>query len=187
MDSRPGQNAAPPTATPQKGPARAVPRPHLGGRASFYFLRASFHKPSSAVYLFVNGSNLLPLLSCFLPDGVLIAPPASRLSRHSGSFAASSEPTTAMAQKCVRQGCGKTFTDPDEVCRYHPGPPIFHEGQKGTRADHTHQWVEEPCCNLPISCLLGVSVRPEKLTTVFRMQDGSAASRACSRLRSSWP
>ncbi|KAL2017553.1 hypothetical protein VTK56DRAFT_1987 [Thermocarpiscus australiensis] len=36
-----------------------------------------------------------------------------------------------MAQKCVHQGCGKTFTDPDEVCRYHPGPPIFHEGQKG--------------------------------------------------------
>ncbi|KAK4190505.1 cysteine and histidine-rich domain-containing protein [Podospora australis] len=36
-----------------------------------------------------------------------------------------------MAQKCVHQGCGKTFTDPEEVCRYHPGPPVFHEGQKG--------------------------------------------------------
>ncbi|KAL2269989.1 hypothetical protein VTJ83DRAFT_2173 [Remersonia thermophila] len=36
-----------------------------------------------------------------------------------------------MAQKCVHQGCGKIFTDPDEVCRYHPGPPVFHEGQKG--------------------------------------------------------
>ncbi|ROW11510.1 hypothetical protein VMCG_00989 [Cytospora schulzeri] len=38
-----------------------------------------------------------------------------------------------MAQKCVHQGCGKMFTDTDteEVCRYHPGPPIFHEGQKG--------------------------------------------------------
>lgn len=36
-----------------------------------------------------------------------------------------------MAQKCVHQGCGKTYTDEDEVCRYHPGPPIFHEGQKG--------------------------------------------------------
>lgn len=23
------------------------------------------------------------------------------------------------------------FTDPDEECLYHPGPPIFHEGQKG--------------------------------------------------------
>ncbi|KAK3310421.1 HSP20-like chaperone [Chaetomium strumarium] len=36
-----------------------------------------------------------------------------------------------MAQKCVHQGCGKLYTDPEEVCRYHPGPPIFHEGQKG--------------------------------------------------------
>lgn len=37
-----------------------------------------------------------------------------------------------MAQKCVRQGCGKNYTDIDETCVYHPGPPIFHEGQKGT-------------------------------------------------------
>ncbi|KAK3945342.1 cysteine and histidine-rich domain-containing protein [Diplogelasinospora grovesii] len=36
-----------------------------------------------------------------------------------------------MAQTCVHRGCDKTYTDPDEVCRYHPGPPVFHEGQKG--------------------------------------------------------
>ncbi|KAI4861010.1 integrin beta-1-binding protein [Hypoxylon rubiginosum] len=36
-----------------------------------------------------------------------------------------------MAQKCVHKGCGKLYTDPDEVCVYHPGPPVFHEGQKG--------------------------------------------------------
>ncbi|CAK7215883.1 hypothetical protein SCUCBS95973_002633 [Sporothrix curviconia] len=36
-----------------------------------------------------------------------------------------------MAQKCVHQGCGKSFTDADEACTYHPGPPVFHEGQKG--------------------------------------------------------
>jgi hypothetical protein len=36
-----------------------------------------------------------------------------------------------MAQKCVHQSCGKTFTDLEEECLYHPGPPIFHEGQKG--------------------------------------------------------
>ncbi|KAI1739476.1 Pyruvate/Phosphoenolpyruvate kinase-like domain-containing protein [Xylaria scruposa] len=33
--------------------------------------------------------------------------------------------------KCVHQGCGKEYSDPDEICRYHPGPPVFHEGQKG--------------------------------------------------------
>ncbi|KAF7554668.1 hypothetical protein G7046_g6748 [Stylonectria norvegica] len=36
-----------------------------------------------------------------------------------------------MAQKCVHQGCGKEFTDANEECTYHPGPPVFHEGQKG--------------------------------------------------------
>lgn len=37
----------------------------------------------------------------------------------------------AMAGKCVHKGCGKTFSDPNEPCVYHPGPPVFHEGQKG--------------------------------------------------------
>lgn len=36
-----------------------------------------------------------------------------------------------MAFKCVHKGCGKEFTDPEEQCLYHPGPPVFHEGQKG--------------------------------------------------------
>ena len=36
-----------------------------------------------------------------------------------------------MAQKCVHTGCGKEYTDENETCLYHPGPPIFHEGQKG--------------------------------------------------------
>ncbi|KAJ9313118.1 hypothetical protein DTO271D3_6547 [Paecilomyces variotii] len=36
-----------------------------------------------------------------------------------------------MASKCVHKGCGKVFTDPEEECVYHPGPPVFHEGQKG--------------------------------------------------------
>ncbi|KAI8623011.1 HSP20-like chaperone [Xylariaceae sp. FL1651] len=36
-----------------------------------------------------------------------------------------------MAQKCVHQGCGKEYSNADEICMYHPGPPVFHEGQKG--------------------------------------------------------
>ncbi|KAI9790518.1 MAG: hypothetical protein M1816_005025 [Peltula sp. TS41687] len=37
------------------------------------------------------------------------------------------------SQKCVHKGCGKVYTDPSSEgeCVYHPGPPIFHEGQKG--------------------------------------------------------
>ncbi|KAF8454233.1 HSP20-like chaperone [Terfezia claveryi] len=33
--------------------------------------------------------------------------------------------------ECVNKGCGREFTDPTEPCLHHPGPPIFHEGQKG--------------------------------------------------------
>ena len=40
-----------------------------------------------------------------------------------------------MAQKCVHKSCGKMYTDPEEECHYHPGPPVFHEGQKG-KSDH---------------------------------------------------
>ncbi len=36
-----------------------------------------------------------------------------------------------MATKCVHKGCGKVFADDNEDCVYHPGPPVFHEGQKG--------------------------------------------------------
>ncbi|KAK4999666.1 hypothetical protein LTR66_001351 [Elasticomyces elasticus] len=36
-----------------------------------------------------------------------------------------------MAQKCVHKGCGKIFGDENDECVYHPGPPVFHEGQKG--------------------------------------------------------
>lgn len=39
-----------------------------------------------------------------------------------------------MAQKCTHKGCEKQFTDPEEPCYYHPGAPIFHEGQKGNQS-----------------------------------------------------
>jgi hypothetical protein len=38
---------------------------------------------------------------------------------------------TSEPQKCTHKGCEKVFTDPEEPCEYHPGAPIFHEGQKG--------------------------------------------------------
>ncbi|KAF2204871.1 chord-domain-containing protein [Delitschia confertaspora ATCC 74209] len=36
-----------------------------------------------------------------------------------------------MAKKCVHKGCGKVYEDENDECVYHPGPPVFHEGQKG--------------------------------------------------------
>ena len=44
-----------------------------------------------------------------------------------------------MTFKCVHRGCGKAFEDPEAKCHYHPGPPVFHEGQKGVRASHFRQ------------------------------------------------
>jgi len=58
-----------------------------------------------------------------------------------------------MAQKCVHKGCGKTFTDPEEDCHYHPGPPKFHEGQKGV-------WTPS----------YGVLLRKHWLTPSYRME-----------------
>ncbi|KAK3273060.1 hypothetical protein CYMTET_18682 [Cymbomonas tetramitiformis] len=45
-------------------------------------------------------------------------------------------------QTCGRQGCGEKFSERENhgsACRYHPGPPVFHERQKG--------WS---CCNVMV-------------------------------------
>lgn len=60
----------------------------------------------------------------------------------SSFFAFSSSLQSIMAQKCAHKGCGKTFTDPGEDCVYHPGPPIFHEGQKGVCAPYLYSFNE---------------------------------------------
>ncbi|KAF2189646.1 chord-domain-containing protein [Zopfia rhizophila CBS 207.26] len=44
-----------------------------------------------------------------------------------------------MAKKCVHKGCGKVYEDENAECVYHPGPPVFHEGQKGWK-----------CCKLRV-------------------------------------
>ncbi|KAI0097761.1 Pyruvate/Phosphoenolpyruvate kinase-like domain-containing protein [Nemania sp. FL0031] len=56
-----------------------------------------------------------------------------------------------MGLKCVHQGCGKEYSDPEEICRYHPGPPVFHEGQKGwkcckPRVLTFNEFLEIPPC-----------------------------------------
>jgi hypothetical protein len=53
----------------------------------------------------------------------------TRKIRNSSPYSTTGSPN--MTQKCVHKGCGKVFTDPEEPCIYHPGPPEFHEGQKG--------------------------------------------------------
>jgi hypothetical protein len=48
-----------------------------------------------------------------------------------------------MAKKCVHKGCGKTYDDDNEECVYHPGPPKFHEGQKGRSAQPSTRRVRQ--------------------------------------------
>ncbi|KAG6058998.1 hypothetical protein E4U17_007139 [Claviceps sp. LM77 group G4] len=68
-------------------------------------------------------------------------------------------------QKCVHQGCGKTFTDATEKCEYHPGPPIFHEGQKGWKCCKPRVLNFDEFMNIP-PCTTGVHSTTEFPPTV---------------------
>ncbi len=94
-----------------------------------------------------------------------------------------------MAQKCVHQGCGKNYTDEEEVCRSPPGPPVFHEGQKGMdlrwffssgvrSSGQSHSL--QPADRFPSH-----TIGPTKLTIDSPVQDGRVASPVSSLLRSS--
>jgi hypothetical protein len=58
-------------------------------------------------------------------------------------------------RKCGRFGCGKTYTDVENVencCQFHPGQPIFHEGYKKwsccsrTGSTDFDEFLKEPGC-----------------------------------------
>ncbi|KAF4952947.1 hypothetical protein FSARC_12526 [Fusarium sarcochroum] len=66
-----------------------------------------------------------------------------------------------MAQKCVHQGCGKEFTDADEKCEYHPGPPVFHEGQKGWKCCKPRVLTFDEFMNIP-PCTTGTHSTTDK-------------------------
>jgi len=53
-----------------------------------------------------------------------------------------------MSKKCVHKSCGKTYDSEDEECIYHPGPPVFHEGQKGANPGRRHH--PTPKANVPL-------------------------------------
>ncbi|PUU77417.1 HSP20-like chaperone [Tuber borchii] len=59
-----------------------------------------------------------------------------------------------MTQKCAHKGCGKKFTDPEEECHYHPGAPIFHEGQKGWQCCKTRVLTFDEFLTIP-PCSVG--------------------------------
>ncbi|KAF2638164.1 chord-domain-containing protein [Massarina eburnea CBS 473.64] len=54
-----------------------------------------------------------------------------------------------MAKKCVHKGCGKEYEDEKEDCVYHPGPPVFHEGQKGWKCCKTRVLTFDEFLTIP--------------------------------------
>ena len=60
-----------------------------------------------------------------------------------------------MEEVCVRRGCGKKFfqaRNADNICQFHPGAPVFHEGRKGwscckRRVDDFDEFMKIPGCS----------------------------------------
>ncbi|MCJ1418899.1 hypothetical protein MMC32_005250 [Xylographa parallela] len=81
-----------------------------------------------------------------------------------------------MSQKCVHKGCGKRFADPEESCTYHPGPPIFHEGQKGWKCCKPRVLTFDEFLTIP-PCTTGKHSTEEELpvsTTAPSTEDETA-------------
>ncbi|CAN0902619.1 Cysteine and histidine-rich domain-containing protein RAR1 [Linum grandiflorum] len=58
-------------------------------------------------------------------------------------------------QTCKNKGCGKTFKEKDNhdtACSYHPGPPVFHDRNKGWQCCDIHvkefdEFMDIPPCS----------------------------------------
>ncbi|OQO05095.1 hypothetical protein B0A48_08115 [Cryoendolithus antarcticus] len=71
-----------------------------------------------------------------------------------------------MAQQCVHRGCGKHFLDSSEPCTYHPGLPVFHEGQKGYRCCKPRvltfdEFLTLPPCTTGTHSIVDDTLQPE--------------------------
>ncbi|KFA64206.1 hypothetical protein S40285_00839 [Stachybotrys chlorohalonatus IBT 40285] len=93
-----------------------------------------------------------------------------------------------MAQKCVHQGCGKNFSDPNEKCEYHPGPPVFHEGQKGWKCCKPRVLTFDEFMEIP-PCTTGVHSTTDKPPAMEEkpQQDDAALAKKIDNLNASAP
>ncbi|KAF3935819.1 hypothetical protein ABW19_dt0205834 [Dactylella cylindrospora] len=80
-----------------------------------------------------------------------------------------------MPEKCTHQGCGKAFSDPEEECLYHPGPPVFHEGQKGWKCCKTRVLTFDEFLKIP-PCTSGKHSTEEINTTASDLASPSSAN-----------
>ncbi|TEA09964.1 Cysteine and histidine-rich domain-containing protein 1 [Colletotrichum sidae] len=88
-----------------------------------------------------------------------------------------------MAEKCVHQGCGKTYSDPEEPCVYHPGPPIFHEGQKGWKCCKPRVLTFEEFMTIP-PCTTGKHSTTDLPPEIEKKQTDPAAAALLEKLES---
>ncbi|KAH7326541.1 HSP20-like chaperone [Stachybotrys elegans] len=93
-----------------------------------------------------------------------------------------------MAQTCVHQGCGKQFTDATEKCEYHPGPPVFHEGQKGWKCCKPRVLTFDEFMEIP-PCTTGVHSTTDKPPAIEEkpQQDDAALVKKMDALNASVP
>ncbi|PKS06628.1 hypothetical protein jhhlp_007377 [Lomentospora prolificans] len=83
-----------------------------------------------------------------------------------------------MTSKCVHQGCGKLFEEgSDETCHYHPGPPIFHEGQKGWKCCKPRVLTFEEFMTIP-PCTEGKHSTTDKPPEIEKKEQTSDADLA---------
>ncbi|KAH9242846.1 hypothetical protein K456DRAFT_44626 [Colletotrichum gloeosporioides 23] len=88
-----------------------------------------------------------------------------------------------MAEKCVHQGCGKVYTDAEEPCVYHPGPPIFHEGQKGWKCCKPRVLTFEEFMTIP-PCTTGKHSTTDLPPQIEKKKEDAAAAALLDKLAS---
>jgi len=62
-----------------------------------------------------------------------------------------------LERTCRNVGCGEKFTEAEnenDSCRFHPGPPIFHERKKGWACCDQTRWDFDEFLNIP-TCAVG--------------------------------
>ncbi|KAF5564643.1 zinc-binding protein [Fusarium phyllophilum] len=86
------------------------------------------------------------------------------------------------------EGCGKEFTDPDEKCEYHPGPPIFHEGQKGWKCCRPRVLTFDEFMDIP-PCTTGTHSTTDKPPQLEEkpQQDDAALAQKIDALNAATP
>ncbi|KAF4637421.1 hypothetical protein G7Y89_g640 [Cudoniella acicularis] len=91
-----------------------------------------------------------------------------------------------MAQKCVHQSCSKIYTDPEEECLYHPGPPIFHEGQKGWKCCKPRVLTFDEFLSIP-PCTTGKHSTTDLPPTIEKKKGADISESASPTPKSSTP